>query len=295
MTSAIFALTLVLVGQSNPDLEPAHQRNRIYIELLGPASKLGPATASLPPPILRDGLGGDDQQAAILRVAGSERYRAELLRDSVTAPFVLKIHDTPTDDAILRRVDLWFVVRGDLGKLDPLRLAGENSGRAVDVGNMRFESRLLKPEELKTHGLSTKEGPDLSNWFVFVKGRLLGRTGFKATDEVMASRGGESMVVAARTSAVFESPGPFSNRWWAISNGETGPEQPFAGGLCYAKVSRLKEPSQALLVEMHSVFSEPRDWFRGEPILRSKFSLIAQDQIRRLRRELASNRSKTSP
>jgi len=295
MTSALFALTMVFVGQSNPDLEPAHQRNRIYYELLNPASKLGDASAHLPPPILRDGLGGDDQQAAILKVAGSERHRAELLRDSVTAPFVLKIHDTPTDNAILRRVDLWFVVRGDIDKLDPLRLAGQSSGQVVDVGNMRFESRLLKPDDLKAQGASTTDEQDVSNWFVFVKGRLLGRTGFKATDEVMASRGAESMVVAARSSTAFAPSSPFSNRWWAISNGEAGPDKPFAGGLCYAKVSRLKEPSQALLVEMHSIFSEPRDWFRGEPILRSKFSLIAQDQIRRLRRELASNRSKTSP
>jgi hypothetical protein len=45
-----------------------------------------------------------------------------------------------------------------------------------------------------------------------------------------------------------------------------------------------------LLVEAHFAFAEPRAWFDGAPILRSKLSLIAQDQIRRLRRELAEKR-----
>jgi hypothetical protein len=286
---------LAFLGQSDPKVEPAHHRNRVYVELLGPSSRLGQASASLPPPILLDGQSEADQQAAILKVAGSERMRTEMLRDSVTAPYILKVHDEPSDQAILRRVDLWFVVRGDLDKLDPLRLAGESSGQAVDVGNMRFESRVLKSDELKKHGLSSQSEHDLSSWFVFVKGRLLGRVGFQATDEAMASRAEKSMVVAARASAVFEEPGPLSNRWWTIAEGEAGPEQPFAGGLCYAKISRLKAPDDALFVEIHSAFSEPRGWFHGEPILRSKFSLIARDQVRKLRRELAARRSTSSP
>ena len=33
-------------------------------------------------------------------------------------------------------------------------------------------------------------------------------------------------------------------------------------------------------------FVEPDGWFQGAPILRSKFSVVAQDQIRSLRRGL---------
>ena len=43
---------------------------------------------------------------------------------------------------------------------------------------------------------------------------------------------------------------------------------------------------------MHMAFVEPDGWFQGAPILRSKFSVIAQDQIRSLRRELAKKRAK---
>ena len=63
--------------------------------------------------------------------------------------------------------------------------------------------------------------------------------------------------------------------------------KPYPGGISYTKISRLAFRPSALLVEMHGAFVEPREWFQGGPILRSKFSVVAQDQIRTLRRELA--------
>lgn len=296
MSNAIFAVLLVFVGDSKAIPEPGHQQNAVYADLMRADLKLGGAEASLPPPILHDGMSANEQKAAILKVAGSEELRDQLLRDSVTAPFILRSHDSSTGDAIFRHVDLWFVVRGDLDKLEPNHLVGEASGRKVEVGNMQFETRRLNPGEIRNKELLERDGREISNWFVLVKGRLLGRIGFEVADEAAASRAEESMVVASRASSAFSEDGSSSNRWWTISkDGKTGPDQPFAGGLCYAKVSRLKAPEGALLVEIHSIFSEPRGWFHGEPILRSKFSLIAQDQIRKLRRELAPTRSRTSP
>ena len=69
-----------------------------------------------------------------------------------------------------------------------------------------------------------------------------------------------------------------------------GPLKPYSGGISYTKISRLALQPGALLVEIHSDFIEPNDWFQGAPILRSKFSVMAQDQIRSLRRELARHR-----
>jgi len=296
MSTLVFTLLVGLVGQAKPEVEPAHRQNRIYVELLDATPKLGGENVALPAPVLRDGMSEEEQRAVIRKLAGSEQSQKELLRDSVTAPFILKIHDAPTADATLRKLDLWFVVRGDLAKLDPSQIAGQNSGKAVDVGNMRFESRILGPDELKQHGLTARSDRELSSWFVFVKSELLGRIAVEAVDEGMASRSADSLVLASRTSSAFNPAGSMANRWRSISKaGEMGPEQPYLGGISYSKISKLNDPAGALLVEVHSVFNEPRSWFQGEPILRSKFGLVAQDQIRRLRRELAANRSKTSP
>lgn len=293
MNSYIIRLLLLCAGQTAAEIEPAHRQNRVYVELLQAGPVLAGSKLQVPPPILRDGLDQAEQRRALVKVAGSEAMTESMLRDSVTAPYILKIRDTPTDTAILRQVDLWFVVRGDLKGVEPLKLAGENSGKPVEVGNMRFESRILTLDEIKASGRSTLSGENLSSWFVMLKGRLLGRIGFQATDEVMASRSEESMVVAARTSDAFPA-GPNANRWRTLgANVEEGAnkDEPFEGGITYTKITRLKEPADALLVELHCVFCEPRGWFQGEPILRSKFGVVAQDQIRRLRRELIARRS----
>ena len=79
------------------------------------------ATIRLPGPILKDGLDAGQQHAALLKLSGSERALADLLRDSVTAPFLLKVRDQKTTDATVRMVDLWFVVRGDLDESRPGR------------------------------------------------------------------------------------------------------------------------------------------------------------------------------
>ena len=81
------------------------------------------ATIKFPGPILKDGLDAGQQHAALLKLSGSEQALADLLRDSVTAPFILKVHDQKTTDATIRMVDLWFVVRGDLDDLDPVEVA----------------------------------------------------------------------------------------------------------------------------------------------------------------------------
>ena len=67
--------------------------------------------------------------------------------------------------------------------------------------------------------------------------------------------------------------------------------RPYEGGMSYAKISRTELKPRAILVEMHMAFVEPDGWFQGAPILRSKFSVVAQDQVRSLRRELAKKKS----
>jgi hypothetical protein len=66
---------------------------------------------------------------------------------------------------------------------------------------------------------------------------------------------------------------------------------PYVGSMSYAKITRLAGQADALFVETHLIFVEPRGWFDGNPILRSKFGVIAQDQIRRLRREIQKKRT----
>jgi hypothetical protein len=296
MSIILIPLCLLLQVQPGIDAEPVHQGNPIFAEALRSGFQADGATITFPAPILKDGLEAGQQHAALLKLSGSERALADLLRDSVTAPFILKLRDQKTKVATVRMIDLWFVVRGDLDGLDPVKMAQQSSGKAVEAGNMRFESRLLTDDELKPRGRSSRRSRDSERWFVDLKGRLLDRIAVEATDEAIATRSKESMVIAGRTDPAFDSGSTLANRWWTLGlDGQQGTPQPFRGGMSYAKISRLKEPAGALLVEFHAAFVEPEAWFQDAPILRSKFAPIAQDQIRKLRRELLKNRRSSPP
>lgn len=299
----ITTFALVLLAQSPPraDVEPEHRKNSIYTAVLQDGWTAAGATVRFPRPLLQDGMQDVAQREALLRRAGSDRALADLLRDSVTAPFILEVHDQKGAAATIRVVDLWFAVRADLKEFDPLDVARQTSGKASEAGNMRFESRLLGDEELKRLGRSTETGESLSRWFAQVKGRLLDRIAVQATDEAAATRTEESLVIASRSDPAFDQVPELANQWRRIGrDAGSEPATPYAGGMSYAKVSRLRHPEGTLLVEFHGAFSEPDGWFQGAPILRSKFAPIAQDQIRRLRRELLkarsnSNQTTTSP
>jgi hypothetical protein len=120
------------------------------------------------------------------------------------------------------------------------------------------------------------------------------------TNQVAASQSPQSIVVASRTYPAFLKAGPMPNQWKPLAApgnpmAETA-AQPYAGGISYAKISRIAIKPRALFVEIHAAFVEPDGWFQGAPILRSKFSVVAQDHIRRLRREVVrKNRDMESP
>jgi hypothetical protein len=283
-----------LVAQAQPlkHIEPGHQDNSIYAAAVRDGWMAGALHVAFPEPRLKDGLDPTAERLELVKVAGSEQILEDLLRDSVTAPFVLKVRDQKGPEATIRMVDLWFAVRGNLDELDPFDVAVNSSGKAAEAGNMRFESRLLTETETKGLDRPIRRERQFSRWFVQLKGRLLDRITFQVTDETVATRTGESLVIAARTDPSFDRKGPQANQWQSIDpNGRPSAEHRYAGGMSYVKISRLKQPAGTLFVEFHGAFCEPEPWFGGAPILRSKFAPITQDQVRKLRRELLKARA----
>lgn len=300
MPGVVGAILVALMGfgdEAGP-IELEHARNPVYAAILREGLKANGATVRLPAPRFRDGQAAEAQLAALRELAGSDQRLEELVRKSVTAPYIIKVHDVAAGDDTIRVVDLWFVVYGDIDEVDPGKEAAKTDEKEVEAGNMALRTRLLKPEDLRAAGItppSKSAGPVPETWYTHIQGRLLDRIAFESTNQVVASRTEGSIVVASRTDPRFDGPGPFSNGWRPVEGGQGkgvdgGPLKPYRGGISYAKISRLTFRPGALLVEMHGAFVEPRLWFQGAPILRSKFSVVAQDQIRRLRRELERRR-----
>jgi hypothetical protein len=293
----IHSLLLLACLADEPKTEASHARNHVYTLVLGHGLEAPGASVKLPPPRLTDGQDAASQRAALSEVAGSEGAVDDLLRDSVTAPYIIKVRDVKGTGVIIRLVDLWFVVHAELTRVDPAKEAARADQKAVEAGNMRFQTRLLKPDDLRSSG--TKEpapAEGVNTWYSHIHGRLLDRIEFDATNQVMVSQSGESIVIASRTDPAFGNKPPLGNGWKpAVQAGGSKPEDSghaFEGGISYAKISRATIKPGAIVVEMHAAFVEPEVWFSGSPILRSKFSIVAQDQIRALRRELAKTAKK---
>lgn len=287
-------------GEAKLDrIDPAHSRNAVFADVVGQGFTASGTTVKLPEPCLGDGQAAEAQRAALLKVAGSDRKLDEMLRDSVTAPYIIRVKDVKARDATIRVVALWFVVHADLAGIDPASEAAKTSGQSAEAGNMAFRTRILGPDDLRQAGITppaAREENGRETWYAHVHGRLLDRIVFDATSRAQATRTDESIVVAARTDPAFDraEAGDATNGWRSISGGKSksvGERKPYRGGISYTRISRLAFQPGALLVEIHAAFVEPHEWFQGAPILRSKFSVVAQDQIRRLRRELRQRRN----
>jgi len=268
---------------------PSHEKNAAFRDVIDQGLAVGETRVKLAEPTFRDDQNAEQQHAALVKIAGSTRGADEMLRDSISAPHKLRTKDVKTEGAVIRIVELEFVLRGlDLDAIKPEEMFDKLGGDPVDVANMRYEVRVLKADDLKGSAVAAKLSDH--EWLIHAKGRLLDRIAVESTDRVVVSRTQDSLVFASRSDPKFGPDSPFPNRWSTITQKSTGdvfgPAQAYDGTIGYVKMTKLKGLENAVVVESHLAFAEPSAWFQGAPILRSKFGLIAQDQIRRLRREL---------
>lgn len=285
-----YILLLAALAQTPAD-PPAHDRNPVLRAAIDRGLEVGGIAVKLPEPTFRDGMSAEEQKAALAAVAGSARGADEMLQPSLSAPHKLRLRDQKAEGAVVRSGDLVFTLRGvDLDAVKPAEAIRRTRGEPVDAGNMRFQVHVLTADE----AAKTPAPPSSDHeWLSHAEGRLLDRIAVESTDRIVVTRTEDSLILASRTDPAFGPEGPFPNRWSTIAlkaGGDVlGPPQPFVGGIGYMKLTRLKGQEKAVLVETHFAFAEPTAWFDGAPILRSKLGLIAQDQVRRLRRELSKD------
>jgi hypothetical protein len=289
-----FALALIALGQGPaPDAELA--ANPLYAQILGEGLVVGGTSVKLPPPCLREGMTEAERRAALKKEV--DLPFDEFLRDSTNAPFKLKVRDVPYPGGVVRVIDLWFAIHADLDEINLDDLAGkkDQAGQG-EAGNMKFSVRTLADAELKGRPKPAEGNLDS---YVLSKGELLDRIDVSTVNHIVASKAGGALVVASMTDPTFKD-GELANRWLPIpgsgdSKKDPGPPRDYEGSAGYSRISRFSEKPSVLLVESHLAFAEPKGWFNGASILRSKIGLIAQDQIRQLRREIAKRKKDSKP
>ena len=289
MMAELLCLVAALTLQDPPATNPVQHR------LMDRGVQAGGATVPLAKPTFPDGQDAGSSRAALRAVVGDERGEENFLRDSVTAPFVLKTRDIKAEGATIRVADLWFAVRGRLDDIDLKQILGGAAEKTAEAGNMRFATKIQDERQLAERNLSRPPSTSgREEWYTLTQARLLDRIKFEITDHTVATRTTDSITVASVTTPVPVGTGMPGNYWATSSRSggvdAVGPPQNYAGGGSYAKITRLAADPGVLIIEGHFAFVEPDPWFDGNPILRSKIALICQDQIRQLRREIQKRR-----
>ena len=215
----MFTLTLILaICCADPaKIEPPHDQNSVFVHVLDQGVEVGGQKVTLPAPRLVDGAGATPKRTALKEIAGSDRAVDDLFRDSVTAPFIIKVHDVKAAGATVRQADLYFVVYGDLKGVDPEHEATRTDPKTVEVANMWFETRTLKAEDIRTAGVKASETKAVKSWYVHTHAKLLDRIEFETTNHVVGSVSADSTVIASATDPAFTGAGELSNGWKPLS------------------------------------------------------------------------------
>ena len=291
---AALTLATAAIGQNNP------MAGKLITE--GVSLPSG-ATIRLPEPSMADGLGAKAQQTVLKQVA--DKYPVEqFLRNSVVAPFVLKMESLTgaTGERVGQRIDLWFVAHGTLQAVRDKKLLGELI--AIDKAKspiLETKNETLDDRELAQRQIRVASTPDREETYSAFSAPILEKVQLSGVNRQMVTPSDGSIVAAQELAPQFANDARYPNQWRSIQRTPTGrialgEPHAYSGNGQYVKVTSLVDaagkPTGALLVEAHMVFDEPQGWFGGANLLRSKLPLAVQENVREFRRLLQQSSKK---
>ena len=293
MTITFLHLLLVALAASDAPVGD----NPVFQKLITSGVTMSDGTAvKLPPPILADGLDAAAQRAALDKVADARSPYNELVKKSFYAPVVVKVRtlkSSPDEGPAVRAINLWFVARGDWNTLTSkdfleslVKPKAEGKSRAV------AQSGMLTAQEITARKLTAVTKKGYEERYVYSTFSLFERVEISATRFAVLTTGKNSILAAARVDPRFDKDAEYPNQWRALlrdeqANIKPGPAHPFGHAGGYAKLTRLVDPADAVLVECHLVYEEPYGWFNGINLVRQKAPVMVQEKVRTFRRKLA--------
>jgi hypothetical protein len=276
-----------------PETEPEHAKNEVYTALLDRGMIVEGKAYKLPRPWLVDGQDGETQKRILVRlVRSTKELEAHLDRDRDTENYFDDRESVAKrGSALVRFLDLWFVVYADLDKFSPNSQAKRMDGKEGGTEQFNFKIRLLKDEELRKTKLDLgRPDDDSKTFFTRLDAQLPSDVEIAVTNRTVSSRTANSVVLATQTDPTFDRSAEYSNTWRLTAGDATkktaNRPRPYQGGISYTKVNRLAFRPGALIVEMHSAWVEPWEWFEGADPMTVKLRHAADKSVRELREKL---------
>jgi hypothetical protein len=294
MIALVFQVLTVLVAAGTPALP----ENALLKELVEKGVKMPDGqVVRLPVPTMAEGLDAE-QQAAVLAAIAPRGKVEEFLDKGSAAPVSLKVGKIPSKmgDDVVRTVNLNFVVYGDWGVLtsDEFSKGILKEGKAKNGKNdgMVSKAGYLKAPDLAIRGLTTRSTPNLKEYYLYTTFKLFDRVELSVTRFGVATKTPAGVIVAAKVDPRLAKDKEYPNQSRdiaknALGNPVLGKPQPYSGAGFYAKVTRLIKPKDAIFVEFHEVFYEPRAWFgEDDNLMPSELRKIIPFEVKQFRIKL---------
>lgn len=257
----------------------------------------------LPAPSMADGLDAAAQQKVLQAIAG-ERPVAALLRRGVSAPVIFDSGDLETatnDDGSVKFVNFWFIVYADLTSVAVEEFwrgqaAGSDPNEAPNPNDAKISGKLLTSDELQARKIETTPVAGVAESYGSFDLQLFNRLRVRGVTRASQTQSPESVTCAAILDPRFAGDAELPNQWQSLTRDDAGklhpgPWKPYQGLGAYAKATQLKEPNGGILVEYHMLFHEPRGWFGGANVIRSKLPIVVQDNVKKLRRRVSGRQA----
>jgi hypothetical protein len=241
------------------------------------------SVATVPPPVMADGLSAADQRKAIDSISEGNKNFQSLTNKGVNSPYVLKISDvkpTKGQSKTIRLVEFYFVIHADMKRLEEesfLKGQTENREKPEDQEEeTKVSGEEIKPEELKSLGISVAAGDNPPERYYQGTFPLFGRVRVEGVGHSYYTKNENSSIAASILVPDFAKDQKYAARWIPLTRDEKtgkrveGKPQSYAGAGAYTKATILAEPKGAVFVEQHILFDEPKGWFNGANLLRSK-------------------------
>jgi len=294
MNTALLSLMLASLAAAPASKDSAGE-NPVFKQLLAQGVKMSDGTAyKLRPPIMPDGLDAAGQLAAMAKVADARNPVKELMRNDYYAPVVTKVRNAkpPKDEEpAIRTIDVWFVVHGDWNTLVSKDFLESLTGEEKGKGHVVSKSGALTEKEMRKRNLAATTTGGCEQRFLYTTFSLFERVQISATRFSTLTKGKDFVLAAGKIDPRFDKDSDYPNQWRPLLRDvqaeiKPGPAHLFSHAGGYAKITRLKEPADAVFVEFHLIYEEAYGWFDGVTLVKQKIPLMVQEKVRTFRRKL---------